>query len=73
MTDFEMLSIGIAIGGILCMFFVGIGVVISDVRHYLNHKGQLDYDNDDDSLLCGRCRNRSGGNRYDKQNRREKE
>ena len=62
MTDYEMLSIGIFFGGLMAMFFVGIGVIIGDVRHNLDVKRKLDADPDGDVCICGR--NGSGSSYY---------
>lgn len=62
MTDYEMLSIGIFFGGLMAMFFIGLGVVIEDVRHYFSDKDTTERgcvcDNGDD--ICIYRRNRSG-------------
>ena len=67
MTDFEILSIGIVIGGLLCMFFVGIGVLISDIRYYINNKGELVSCDDDAVLPSGGNGDRCGDNGCDKE------
>lgn len=63
MTDYEMLSIGIFFGGLMAMFFVGIGVIIGDVRHNLDVKRKLDADPDGDVCICGRNGSGSSYNR----------
>lgn len=73
--NLEILSFGIFIGGIMAMFFIGLGVVIKDVRHYFSDKdtterGCVRDDNADDSVL-GRSQCRSSNNRCTEQDIRE--
>ena len=71
MTDYEMLSIGIFFGGLMAMFFVGIGVIIGDVRHNFDVKRKLDVDPDGDVCICGRNGSGSSYNRCTEQDIRE--
>lgn len=69
--NLEILSFGIFIGGIMAMFFIGIGVIIEDVRHYFSDKDTTERgcvcDNGDDTVLCRRHCDRGGDNGCDKQ------
>ena len=58
----EMASIGFLLGALMAMFFVGIGVIIGDVRHNLDVKRKLDADPDGDVCICGRNGSGSGNN-----------
>lgn len=53
--NLEILTFGIFIGGIMAMFFIGLGVVIEDVRHYFSDKDTTErgcvYDNSTDPVL----------------------
>ena len=52
------------------MFFIGLGVVIEDVRHYFSDKDTTERgcvrDNGTDTVLCRRCKYRGGDNGCDK-------
>ena len=61
--NLEILSFGIFIGGIMAMFFIGLGVIMEDVRHYLNDKRELADDPGDDVSVHRGNGSRSCNNR----------
>lgn len=69
--NFEILTFGIFIGGLMAIIFVGIGVIIEYVRHYFSDKGTTETrqfrDNGADTVFCKRHCDRSGNNGCDKE------
>jgi hypothetical protein len=71
MTDINITIVSVIVGMLLVFFFIGIGVILSDVRHYFVTKGTTERgcvrDNGTDTVLCRRCKYRGGDNGCDKE------
>lgn len=71
MTDTNITIVGVIVGMLLVFFFIGIGVILSDVRHYFATKGTTERgcvcDNDTDTVFCRRHCDRGGDNGCDKE------
>lgn len=66
MTDINITIVSVIVGMLLVFFFIGIGVILSDVRHYFVTKGTTERgcvcDNGTDTVLCRRHCDRGGDN-----------